>query len=317
MSRPKLVLFSLLAVFLASAAGATSASAIYNVEGTELIPTETIDGAVGVTQINSTIGETKMSLECTTNKMVGTNSIETAGLSSLEISYNQCYVYTINKGNRELTGCKVAEPIVSSVRGVLLKGAGGAVEDQIESPLESETLATINVETITGKSCFASGKSLTLNGSYIGSTGDEGEIEKTEHDLTFNSTGSAGLTLNGAPASITSTISRVKTVSGRLWSGSYLWAISIKLLQRIPAVGNKTNIKVTNLGSDEFKILEEFSSTPATLEIKAKGCEGKTLETGKACETEVERKALGTTSYIIRVEIPVYHRIIVLLYTRK
>jgi hypothetical protein len=218
MSRIKLAVVSVLAVAAVCAVAAGTASAAqetrYFVEGTELKATETVDGAVGVAQLNSTLLGQKIMIECTANELTttGENTIEEKGKSKTEIIYKQCYVYTISKGTRELLlGCGV-ETITFKAIDQLIAGPGGLVEDEFK-PSTGEVFVSINIVNANGKTCSLKSKD-EVKGSYVASFGDEGERSSTEHELVFTSTGSK-VTFAGEPASYTNTVSRLKLRSGK------------------------------------------------------------------------------------------------------
>jgi hypothetical protein len=216
MSRIKLAVVSIFAVAAVCAVAAGSASAAqetrYFVEGAELTTVETVDGAVGVAQLNSVLLGSKIMIECTANELVGENTIEEKGKSKTEIIYKQCYVYTINKGTRELdTGCGV-ETITFKALDQLIAGPGGLVEDEFK-PASGNLFVTINIVNANGKVCALKSED-KVEGSYVASFGDEGERSSTEHELVFTSTGSK-VTFRGEPASYTNTVSRLKLRSGK------------------------------------------------------------------------------------------------------
>jgi hypothetical protein len=223
MSRFKLVVLGMLAVLAVSAAAAATASAAtsletrYFVEGTELTSAETVDGVVGVAQLNSTVSGAKIMIECTANEMVptGNNTIEGGGVSHTEISYKQCYLYTISKGTRELsTTCRVKEPITFKAIDQLFAGNGGLVEDEFK-PSAGTIFVEIEIVKIPGKTCLLE-KTYKAEGTYIASFGDEGERQMTEHELVFNSTGSK-VTFEKEPASYTNTITRLKLRNNKMF----------------------------------------------------------------------------------------------------
>jgi hypothetical protein len=214
MSRIKLAVVSIFAVAAVCAVAAGSASAAqetrYFVEEKELTTAETVDGAVGVAQLNSSIGGAKIMIECTANELVSTgeNTIGANGESKTEINYKQCYLYVISNGKRELSTCTVTEPIKFAAKDKLIAGSGGLVEDLFE-PISGSTFVEIKIS----GGCVLKG-SYKAEGSYIASFGDEGERSGTEHELIFTSTGSK-VKLGGEPASYTNTVSRLKLRSGK------------------------------------------------------------------------------------------------------
>jgi hypothetical protein len=222
MSRFKLAALGVFAMLIVSAMAAASASANttetrYFVEGAELTTAETVDGVVGVAQLNSVTAGSKLMIECTANEILasGENTIEAGGKSKTKIVYRQCYVYNIKStGVREqLAGCGV-EPIEFSAVDQLFIGPGGLVEDRFE-PVEGKLFVTIKLINANAKTCLFKGE-YKVEGTYVASLGDEAERSMTEHELVFTSTGSK-VTFAGEPASYTNTVSRLKLKSGKNW----------------------------------------------------------------------------------------------------
>jgi hypothetical protein len=214
----KSIMIGLFLAVALSAAATSSASAAQEtrwfVEGTELKTTETVDGAIGVAGLNSTLLGAKILIECVANHLVptGVNTIEAEGQSRFEITYSQCYVYTISKGTREpLTSCGV-EPIQFQSRGQLIAGPGGVAEGE-GKPASGTLFVEISIVNANGKTCVLKSRD-KVEGTYIASGGAEGERSMTEHILTARSTGSK-LTFAKEPASYFQDSTNLKLRSGR------------------------------------------------------------------------------------------------------
>jgi hypothetical protein len=214
MRNTRSILGGLLIALALSALVATSATAAqetrYFVEGSELTTVETVDGAIGVTQLSTTVSGAKIMIECTANELVptGNNSIEGGGASHAEITYKQCYLYTISKGSRELsTTCRVKEPITFKLIGQLIAGPGGLVEGE-GKPASGTIFVEIEIVKIPGKTCLLE-KTYKAEGTYVASGGAEGERALTEHEIVAHSTGSH-ITFAGEPATYRQTSSKVK-----------------------------------------------------------------------------------------------------------
>jgi hypothetical protein len=209
----------LLIALALSALAATSATAAqetrYFVEGSELTTAETIDGAIGVTQLSSTVAGAKFMIECVANELVptGNNTIEKEGKSNGEVTYKQCYFYVITKGIREFsTTCRVKEPITFDLKGQLIPGPGGLVEGE-GKPSTGTIFVEIVIEKIPGKTCLLE-KTYKAEGTYVASGGAEGERALIEHEIIAHSTGSK-ITFGGEPATYRQTSSRIKLRNGK------------------------------------------------------------------------------------------------------
>jgi hypothetical protein len=205
MPRIKFTVVSVLAVAVVCAVVAGSASAAQEtrwfVGGAELTTPETVGGAVGVMQLNSTLLGTKIMIECTANEVVptGENMVEKEGKAKTELAFKQCYVDTISKGTRELvTSCGI-EPIQYKVIEQLVAGPGGLVEDEFK-PASGNTLFEIHIVNANGKTCTLKSAD-KVEGAYVASVGAEGERSMTAHELTVTPSGSR-MTLAGAAVSL-------------------------------------------------------------------------------------------------------------------
>jgi hypothetical protein len=221
MLRTRLVM-CLLATLVVSAAGAlgsASASAAqetrFFVEGKEVNePNETVAVYMGSekTQINYNLAGEELKAIC--RFTLEHKYLFWHGLDLLVGFLEQCQVFTdIADGVQEYEGCIIPHiPIYIPTR--LIVGRGGQIEDELY-PNSGNTLFEFTLENESGKTCIAKGK-YKAEGTYLSSWGDEAERSKPEHELVLDSTGSK-MTINGSPASLTSTVT-LATEKGQPWA---------------------------------------------------------------------------------------------------
>lgn len=219
MSRIRLILLSLGAVFAVSAMAAASASALsdaYFEQPSKALATEPIEGRVGTAWLQGEIAKLKSIIECTTNKLEG-GEIEAAGKSKGKIEYNGCKFYTISEGKKtnQTANCPVKEPIKFSFLDQLFtQTKAGVVADEFK-PSAPPVFVEIGVG---GSKCTLTvdKEKLKVEGTYAASLGGQAEEDQTEHEIVFNEAGSS-VTLGGKPASYTNTVEKVKRTNGKEW----------------------------------------------------------------------------------------------------
>ncbi len=184
MSRIKLVLLSVVAVFVVGAIGATSASAhffaaceettagaghwsnsVCSSRGgsenftTKELASEELEGESSETaELTGTIANTKVTIGCAKTALEAKTSIlETGGKSKATILYTKCALYETSTGKQN-TKCEVS-PITAKVNGAL---EGSPVEIKFEPPVVTEPFTTI---TIKGTSCLQKITNAPVEGS--------------------------------------------------------------------------------------------------------------------------------------------------------
>ncbi len=193
MSRTKWSLLSLVVALAVSVATATSAAALetrYTVEGKEVKAGESfpIEGSVGTAQLSNSILSEKLIIECAENKLANA-SIEGEGKSKGEYKFKACTLYELTKGTKEsLAKCVIKVPIEFKFIDLVIDGPGGILEDEFK-PSTGEEFVTIHIENKGEEICTLKG-TYEITGTYVASIGDEGEVEKVEHELVITSTGS-------------------------------------------------------------------------------------------------------------------------------
>lgn len=115
MSRMKVVLASLVAMFAVSAvaagpAAATTKNEYFEGGGATQITSEKIEATVGVADLQSEIASAKVLIECTNNKF-SEGEISTGGASKGKIEYSSCTISEIKEGKRSVEAtCTVKVP---------------------------------------------------------------------------------------------------------------------------------------------------------------------------------------------------------------
>jgi hypothetical protein len=226
MSRIKSVLLGLAALLVMSAIASGPASATVKKEyfeggTTKAIASETIEGVVGVADLQSEISGTKVLITCTSNTLANAK-IESGGKSEGEIKYTECgKLFQLKEGKKtELGNCPVEVPAFK-FKDKLIEGTkSGVVEDEFE-PASGKLFVEVIIKS-TGTGCtFGSeaGKKYNTEGTYIASLGQEAEMAKKEGEIKFDSTGS-NVTFEKQKAAYTNTVTKVKlsgTKAGQEW----------------------------------------------------------------------------------------------------
>jgi hypothetical protein len=196
---------SLSAILSAPASASAAVETRFFVEGKEVSGSEefTIDGVLGVTQLNSEIANIKVMVECTATTFIQ-SQIKANGEASSTPEFNNCSIYTIKKGARAvMTNCTIPERIAFSAKEQLIDGPGGVAELEIK-PKTGTTFTTVE---ISGKECMLEGK-YEVTGT-LRMAAPEAEVARSDHALIANSTGS-GVSMAKEKASVTILGQRVR-----------------------------------------------------------------------------------------------------------
>jgi hypothetical protein len=217
MSRVKVVLLGLVAMFAASAMAAGPALALENkyFEQPKVeITSSAIEGSVGTAWLQSSLSGQKILIESAENAFEE-GKILKEGKSEGKIKYKKPILYTIKEGKKENTSatCTVA-PIEFKFKDKLFtQTKGGVVADEFEPGTEgSKIFIEIKIE---GTSCLLKG-TFAVEGTYNASLGGQGEEDRTEHELIFTEAGS-NVTFDKATAAYTNTVSKLKQTNKKEW----------------------------------------------------------------------------------------------------
>ncbi len=191
MSKIKLIMLSMLAVFALSAAASASASAF-----SFLVLGKKLTGAEEET-IKSTSGESV--LETVGTKIVcaesaGTGTIKAGGSSTYQITFSTCSV-------SKPANCAVAQPIVVDGPDQLSLVPAGTLTDSF-SPLTGKPFVTLTFSNSGGTCSIAGAQEVT--GEAVGIVVG-GETVKTTGELSFTNTSGSSLQLAGVTAKFKST----------------------------------------------------------------------------------------------------------------
>jgi len=184
MSRFRLILLSLFAVFAFSALASASASAACSDGGIKSvfcfhtnveIHEELALGTVHLSLLSGVLGSTTTKIHCKDGTFHG--KILLLGLGTGVISYLGC---TVEKP----ASCTVAQPIVANVHALLSSGVMPAT-GTFTGTGANEKYTSITLE---GESCVVKG-TFEVNGSQLVEF-PEGETSKVKHEIVANKTGS-------------------------------------------------------------------------------------------------------------------------------
>ncbi len=224
MSKIKVILFSLLAVVVLSAAAASSASAglthVFFVEKTEVKGASTFE-VQGVSQegwLEWTWAGSLIAVTCQgdyTSIGAGTNLIEKEGKSKAKIGFRNCFVYRFEGKAKVATECKLSpEPLVLESTDELI----GAGEDRFTGSKAEEKFAEFEIPK--DEKCVLSKLAaikFTIKGSELCTVPLSGE-ENVVHEL-FCTPGGSSMKTGTEPARLFST-EMVKLTSAKPWSGT-------------------------------------------------------------------------------------------------
>lgn len=242
LSRLRVILLSLLAVFAITAVASSSASAheflVCQEAGTEKYTehlcsakSETgkwsfaaiaagksfeVEGTSGVSKLEGTIGGQKVIIECSTD--VTKVTLEPAGATKGTITFSGCKIFSVTKGKKTLLKCVVnsvaeaAEKIKLTFLDVLVTGKGGGPEDEFKPAVAEKPF--VEIET-SGAECALVAKT-AVTGTTICQL-PEAEVGLVEHEIACSPSGSS-LKL-GATAAGFFSAAKVKIVgTGAGWS---------------------------------------------------------------------------------------------------
>jgi hypothetical protein len=208
MSKIKFVLLGLLAMFAASLAASTPASAHeYLVEGKAITEKIEVEGTSQTGKLESTILGSKVSIQCEED-LTREAFIEEKGKSKGKIEFKNCIVLEFSKGKRVfLTTCEVKEPATAEFTDELVEHS----IDEFKPALAEETFVELEIKT-----CALKGK-YKVKGSQVCAIPEE-EFEQVIHHLICTPAGSK-LKLGSEAAQLFGEES-LKLISKKPWSGN-------------------------------------------------------------------------------------------------
>jgi hypothetical protein len=177
MSKVKVVLMSLVAVFAVSAFASVSASAgpthIFKVEGTELKGTESLevvdDSFSG--KLETIIAKLPIAIQC--EEDISSGTIKANGESTAKIEFKNCFVAQNEKGKKAvLSTCTVTEPVIAEAKDELTAHSIDTFKGNKVPATETFTELKIGV-------CAAKG-TFNIKGAQVCSI-PESEYEKVIH----------------------------------------------------------------------------------------------------------------------------------------
>jgi hypothetical protein len=184
MTRVRVVLLSLLAVFAVSAVASSTASAahVYLIEQTELLSSEAIEDQGQNMKLETKILNVPIFIQC--QEELSTGTIKPKGESTFRIEMKNCYLVENNNGKKVfLPGCPIAEPIIAEGLDLLIEHS----VDEFKGELNKEKGLFASVE-LTSEKCALKGK-YKITGAQICAI-PEAEFEKVLHHLICTPAGS-------------------------------------------------------------------------------------------------------------------------------
>jgi hypothetical protein len=184
MSRFKVLVVSLLAVFAVSAAASATASAahVYLIEQTELLSSEAMEDQGQNSKLEVKILGVPTFLQCQEELSKGV--FKPKGESTFEIKFKNCYVVENSNGKKVfLVNCSVAEPVIAEGTDQLIEHS----VDEFKGEREGVKGLFASLE-LTGEKCALKGK-YKVTGMQICAT-PEAEFEKVLHHLICTPAGS-------------------------------------------------------------------------------------------------------------------------------
>jgi hypothetical protein len=185
MSRVKVMLLSLLAVFAASAVVSSTASAahVYLIEQTELLSSEAIEDQGQNAKLEVKIPGQAISIFIQCQEELSTGVIKPKGESTFRIEYKNCYVVENSTGKKIfLVNCTVKEPIVA-------EGTDQLIEHSIDEFKGSGAEKLFSEITIEGAKCVGVAGKYKVTGTQVCAV-PEAEFEKVLHHLICTPAGS-------------------------------------------------------------------------------------------------------------------------------
>jgi hypothetical protein len=184
MSRVKVLLVSLLAVFAVSAAVSATASAahVYLIEQTELLSSEAVEDQGQNGKIETKILNIPIFIQC--QEELSTGVIKPKGESTFRIEFKNCYAVQNENGKKIfLVNCTIGEPIIAEGPDQLIEHS----VDEFKGELKGEKGVFAEVS-LTGEKCVIKGK-FKVTGSQLCAI-PEAEFEKVLHHLICTPAGS-------------------------------------------------------------------------------------------------------------------------------
>jgi hypothetical protein len=184
MTRVRVVLLGLLAVFAVSAVASSTASAahVYLIEQTELLSSEAIEDQGQNTKLETRILNISVFIQC--QEELSSGVIKPKGESTFKIEMKNCYLAENNNGKKVfLPGCTPVEPII-------IEGTDQLIEhsvDEFKGELKGEKGVFASIE-LTGEKCVLKGK-FKISGAQTCAI-PEAEFEKVLHHLICTPAGS-------------------------------------------------------------------------------------------------------------------------------
>jgi hypothetical protein len=237
MSRTRLILLGLLAVFAVSVVASASAEGppppaacggtvtktpVYCIEGVQLASgsAENVEGTNGESVLKAKIGGVESEVKCGKGKTSGEiEGSATVGKATATMKFEECKL-------AKPENCKLTTADAKEIEAGELKGELGLTSGRIEDKLEPVVgaFATISIEGKTS-SCVIAGvgtpKSFNVTGSQlceVDKTNTEAEKEEEKHALICKPSGGSGtLKIGGNKAEMTSEAT-IKLTLGKKWS---------------------------------------------------------------------------------------------------
>ena len=221
MSRIRISMVSLLAVMAVGGIASASASAAlkneYFIKKVAVAAAKAVTGAPGVAVLQGEFATVKTQVEC--KKGILTEAfIEAAGKSKGKIEFKECTAFELKNGVDTAfpTKCVVGEPITVEYTDQLFGGPGNTEEDRF-SPKVGTLFAEVKIENKAPEICPIK-VAIKAEGKYVAALGPKGEIEQTEHELVFQSTGSELTSGVGGPKlAYWNTVTGVKVPNNEGW----------------------------------------------------------------------------------------------------
>lgn len=285
MLRLKMLLVSLGAVLALGAVTATMATAAeFQVEGKAVTSSTPIEGSSGISKLKTTIAGTEVVITCHKDKLSG--NIETAGLSSGELSSEECEVGT---SKEQFTSCEVPT-IKFKFDDLLVVGSSNQIEDEFK-PASGGVFAEIAIKNVSGKTCVEKG-TYPVEGTQTCAL-PNGETSKVEHEIECKTTGS-NLTFKGNLATYEG-VEKTRLTSGKAYDDSVLYYVTYTPnVLTIPGVTERRNVTFTNVGLDSAEIVEDkLSGIGAGKYRIVTSCGAKLIDHNATCTATIERTAAG------------------------
>jgi hypothetical protein len=189
MSRFKVLVVSLLAVFAVSAAASATASAahVYLIEQTELLSSEAVEDQGQNSKLEAKLLGVPIFIQC--QEELSTGVFKPAGASTFRIEFKNCYMVENSNGKKIfLVNCAVRGS--ATAEAIVAEGTDQLIEhsvDEFKGELNKEKGLFAELE-LTGEKCVLKGK-YKVTGNQVCAT-PEAEFEKVLHHLICTPAGS-------------------------------------------------------------------------------------------------------------------------------